>query len=275
MAGLSVGGFIGIVVVILILNVAGVVAYYKLGMKEKILAREVVSSELAPKLRYGLLGLLFLSWIFSIACTAACTFLKVEQNIALGAFGIYGGSATVYYGLHGAEFAGNCVSGNTGDDRINTAYAFAILNNLLTSAVLIGCPLVIFNVIKDANTANKVWKIMGFLMLASTWCCLFTFYMQQTTFCTGSGNLIDCSLGGAGVAQVFNTIFLIGICVLFFVLPLPASEDGGKNEEDDNGGEKKDEEENKKEESEEENKKKDAEEEGDDGSIDSVEVEEP
>merc|ERR1719476_635487 len=98
--------------------------------------------------RYGLLGLLLLSWIFSIACTAACTFVKAEQNIALG---IYGGSVTVYYGLHGAEFNGNCQSGNTQDDRVNTAYAFAILNNLLTSAVLIGCPLVIFNVIKNAN----------------------------------------------------------------------------------------------------------------------------
>jgi len=258
MAGLSVGGFIGIVIALAILNVAGVVAYYKKGMKEKIFASEVVRSELVPKLRYGLLGLLVFSWIFSIASTAACTFVKAEQNIS----SLYGVSATAttYFGLHGAEIRGTCHSFDTAEDRINTAYAFAILNNLLTSAVLIGCPLVIFNVIKDVNTANKVWKIMGFLMLASTWFCLFTFYIQETTLCTGNGDLVDCSLGGAGVLQVFNSIFLIGICVLFFVLPLPASEEeGGKNEEDDDGGEKKDEEENKKEESEEEDKNKDVE----------------
>jgi len=208
--------------------------------------------------RYGLLGLVLLSWIFSIACTVACTFVKIKYSS--GSIAGYGYSEAYFLGFHGAEIQGQCARGDIEDDRVQTAYAFAILNTLLTSTVLIGCPLVIFNVIKDVNTANKVWKIMGFLMLASTWFCLFTFYIQETTLCTGNGDLVDCSLGGAGVLQVFNSIFLIGICVLFFVLPLPASEEeGGKNEEDDSAWEKKHEEENKKKESEEEDKNKDVE----------------
>ena len=185
--------------------------------------------------RYGLLGLILLSWIFSIACTVACTFVKIKQtaSVFLGEGSIYNTvhSNEYFLGLRGAEYGGQCSTGDIGEDRVRTAYAFGVINNLLTTAALIGVPLVLFNVIKDGEKAQKVWKIMGFLMLASTWCCVFTFYIQQTGACDGINGFVDleCSLGGAGIAQVFNSIFLIGICVLFFVLPLPAVEGAESN----------------------------------------------
>ncbi|CAJ1964516.1 unnamed protein product [Cylindrotheca closterium] len=237
MSGLSVGGFIGIVIVILILNVGGVIGYYKFTEKNPDKAVSVnLDSGLVPKIRYGLLGLILLSWIFSIACTTACTFIEVEQNtkVFLGMGSQYNTnySGKFYLGLRGAEYGGECTTGDMGEDRIRTAYAFGVINNLLTTAALIGVPLVLFNVIKNAEMATKIWKIMGFLMLASTWCCLFTFYVQQTGACDGINDFveIECSLGGAGIAQVFNSIFLIGICLLFFILPPPAVESADSNE---------------------------------------------
>jgi len=240
MSGLSVGGFIAIVLVIAILNVAGVIGYKKFTEKNPDKAVSVpLDSGLVPKIRYGLLGLIFLSWIFSVACTSACTFVKVKQtatiNLGLGSNFNTQHTDSYYLGLRGAEYAGDCTTGDIGEDRVRTAYAFGVINNLLTTAALIGVPLVLFNVIKDGAKANLVWKIMGFLMLASTWCCLFTFYMQQTGACDGLNGFVDieCSLGGAGVAQVFNSMFLIAICVLFFILPAPKEVDDSDKDKDD------------------------------------------
>jgi len=226
--GLPVGGFVAIVIVILLLNLAGVFGYYK--YKEQIeraidrAAPTTLDSNIVPKLRYGMLGLLSLSLIFSIACTAACTFVKIQPTSTTS----FSSSEELFLGLHGVETRGVCIRGDLQDNRIRAAYAFAVMNNLLTSAALIGCTLVVCsNVIQVATTANKVWKIMGFLTLASTWCCLFTFYIQETLVCTQVGMFleIECSLAGAGVAQVFNSMFLIGICVLFFILPPPKAEE--------------------------------------------------
>lgn len=181
-----------------------------------------------------------LSWIFSIACTVACTFVKITQTTT--AFAGYGSaysntpaqsyaSYEYFFGFQGADLGnGECTTADIEDDRIRTAFAFAVINNILTTASLIGAPLVMFNVTKDADAANKAWKIIGFLLLASTWCCLFTFYIHQTRICDAID--IECSLGGAGIAQVFNSMLLILICALFFVLPPPASEGGEGNDED-------------------------------------------
>jgi hypothetical protein len=199
------------------------------------------------------LGLILLSWIFSIACTTACTFVKITQT-SNGLFGYDPDQYEFSFGLRRVEIAGECYSTvDTIEAHILTAFAFGVLNCLLTSAALIGVALVLFNVFKDVEKAKNVWKIMGFLMLASTWCCLFTFYIQQAVSCTGLAIYVgvECSLGDAGIAQVFNSIFLIGICVLFFVLPPPAVE-GSENNNDDKKDTKDDNEEKKEKASEEE-----------------------
>ena len=181
---------------------------------------------------------MFLSWIFSIACTTACTFVKVAHS------SIYL-TDTYYLGLRGVEYYGVCASGDIEDDRVRTAYAFAVLNILFTTIALVVCLFVVFKekvpAIKDDAMANKLWVAMGFLMLASTWCCLFTFYVQQSAVCAFDSAVSDleCSLAGAGVAQVFNSMFLIGICVLYFILPSPtadeqAGEGNTKGKEDEN-----------------------------------------
>jgi len=233
--GIPVGGFIGIVLTMIVLNVAAVLLYNKF-MSSKALPVKI-DAALAPKLRYAIVGLLFLSWIFSVSCTATSTFVKITVTSS-SSFAGFGASSTseAWFGLpdHG------------GDSRVETAYAFGVINTLLTTIAMIACLLVVLpvNAIKDVNMANKIWSIMGWVMLVSTWCCLFTFYIQESVSCTSKGQAfggislsLSCSLGGAGVAQVFNTMFLIGICVLFFVTPLPFAEgedgnDGEQNPED-------------------------------------------
>ena len=177
--------------------------------------------------------------------------------------------------MRGLEVNGECVTGDIGDDRVRTAYAFAVINILLTTTALIGCLVVVLNQIKEAAKANKIWMIMGFLMLASTWCCLFTFYIQQTTGCDSVDGFfnVECSLGGAGVAQVFNSMFLIGICVLFFVLPAPAI-DGESSAETAGGDKEKDEDEDEEKQKEEPTKSKESDEEGEEGDFINAEEEE-
>lgn len=163
--------------------------------------------------------------------------MKVTQTVTqFTPYGSTGEPLEIFFGFRGAEFGGVCHPGSVEDDRVLTAMAFAVINNLLTTAALIGVPLVLFN-IKGVNNAKNVWRTMGFLMLASTWCCLFTFYAQEISICAidAAGYLnIDCSLGSAGVAQVFNVIILMVICALFFILPSPGSEDAAEG--GDNGG---------------------------------------
>ncbi|KAL3937592.1 MAG: hypothetical protein SGBAC_007332 [Bacillariaceae sp.] len=236
MSGLAVGGFIAIVIVILILNVAGVIGYQKFTAKNPDKAVSVkLDSGLVPKLRYGLLGLTLVSWIFSIACSSACTFVKITTTISSLYYTSTVAPVESFFGFGGVEVAGECNSYLLQDGRVLTAMAFAILNCLFTTVALIGVPLVLFNKIQDPTKAEKVWRIMGYLMFASTWCCLFTFYIQQAAGCdviNAPGSVgIECSLGGAGVAQAFNSIFLIGICALFFILPPPAPEDGADDNE--------------------------------------------
>lgn len=44
---------------------------------------------------------------------------------------------------------------------------------------------------------------------------MFTFYIQETDTC----DVFECSMGGAGVTQAFNVIWLVVACVLLFVTP--------------------------------------------------------
>lgn len=43
-------------------------------------------------------------------------------------------------------------------EHVSTAYAFAIINIILTTCMLLGCLLVVFNVIKNSKITNMVWK---------------------------------------------------------------------------------------------------------------------
>lgn len=66
-----------------------------------------------------------------------------------------------------------------------------------------------------ANTRNVAWMVLRIAMYTSLWCCLFTFYIQELPTCEVVG--VTCSLGPAGIAQVFNVLILIAINILLFI----------------------------------------------------------
>lgn len=50
-------------------------------------------------------------------------------------------------------------------------------------------------------------------MYCSLWCAICTFYIRQIDVCDQFG----CSLGAAGITQVFNVLSLIVVSILLFV----------------------------------------------------------
>mmetsp|Transcript_14613 Transcript_14613/g.35271 ORF Transcript_14613/g.35271 Transcript_14613/m.35271 type:complete len:267 (-) Transcript_14613:99-899(-) len=160
-----------------------------------------------------------------------------------------------FFGLRGVEMdGGSCERGGTGDDRFEAAFAFAVLNCLLTSIGLIVLLLIQFQVFQATNLVDSVWNALRWTLYTSLWCCLFTFYVQESAACqvaedaafAGSAGIsglsaddlmalsqlssgydwqveTSCSLGGAGIVQVFNVLLLIGICILMMLTPQPSS----------------------------------------------------
>jgi hypothetical protein len=102
------------------------------------------------------------------------------------------------------DISGGMLQGNT------VAFTFAIFNCLLTSLGLAGIVFIQF-IIK--NGRKGAWLGIQISMYISFWCCLFSFYLRQVLVCDS----YDCSLGGAGVLQVFNVLFLICISLLLLV----------------------------------------------------------
>lgn len=152
--------------------------------------------------RWILCLLLLLSWIFSVAATAACTFLTVE---------LFGTEVDV--GFNSFENPdGGCTVFDSKESRNGPAFTFAVFNCLLTTMGVVGMFLMQLILTRGRK---RTWTALRIVMYTSMWCCLFTFYIQESESC----DIYDCSLGPAGVAQVFNVLFLIAISVMLFLTP--------------------------------------------------------
>jgi hypothetical protein len=165
---------------------------------------EIVShlnlSQYLNHLRWVLLGLVLLSWIFSVAATAACTFLKVE---------LFGSEIGVGFNAYDDPNEG-CTTFGASENRNGPAYTFAVFNCLLTTLGVVGIFLMQFLLTRGRK---RTWLALRIVMYMSMWCCMFTFYIQESETC----DYYDCSLGGAGITQVFNVLMLIAISVMLFL----------------------------------------------------------
>jgi hypothetical protein len=63
------------------------------------------------------------------------------------------------------------------------------------------------------DTRDKVWLAMRIIMYCSLWCAICTFYIRQTVVCDD----YECSLGTAGLMQVFNVLLMIISSALLFI----------------------------------------------------------
>ena len=137
-----------------------------------------------------------------MATTSACTFMKIN---------IRGQIAWVGMNAYDHPLFG-CTRFTSSTNRNNPAFTFAVFNCLLTSLGLVGMVLMQFVLTSARQT---MWLWLRIFMYISLWCCMFTFYIQESGTC----DVYDCSLGGAGIAQAFNVIWLIVACFLMFATP--------------------------------------------------------
>eukprot|EP00980_Cylindrotheca_fusiformis_P012219 scaffold2973_cov67-Cylindrotheca_fusiformis.AAC.6 len=200
---LSTGGLAAIILFLLLLHAGAMVGYYFLLQKNPSAAEKCALDEKSHDIvRWVLVGLISLSWIFSVAATAACTFLTV---VAYG--------KEIHIGFNSFEDGdGGCTTFGSSINRNSPAFTFAVFNCLLTTAGVAGIFLLQFVLTKGRK---RTWTAMRVVMYTSLWCCLFSFYIQEGEVC----DAFDCSLGGAGVTQVFNVLFLIVIAFLLFLIP--------------------------------------------------------
>eukprot|EP00980_Cylindrotheca_fusiformis_P012215 scaffold2973_cov67-Cylindrotheca_fusiformis.AAC.2 len=199
---LSTGGLAAIILFLLLLHAGAMVGYYFLLQKNPSAAEKFALDErFHDNARWTLVGLISVSWIFSVAATASCTFLTVQAHLV----------EDLHVGFNSYE-DGGCITFNRLISSNSAAFTFAVFNCLLTTAGVAGIFLMQFVLTKGRK---RTWMALRIVMYASMWCCLFSFYIIQGKLC----DMYDCSLGTAGVTQVFNVLFLIVIAVLLFLIP--------------------------------------------------------
>lgn len=156
-------------------------------------------------LRWVPLGLIPLSWVLSLVATASCSFISVDTGF----------TRDLHFGFNNVDSNDGCESFNLGPDQDHphaAAFTFAVANCLLTTVGVVGIVLMHF-VLKCGR--ERTWLALRIGMYVSLWCCLFSFHIRSYDAC----EIADCSLGGAGIAQVFNVLVLIAICAILFVTP--------------------------------------------------------
>jgi len=201
---LSTGGLTGSILVIILLHVALLVPYYFSVMKNPSKAQNLtIDEKYHDRFRWSILGLISLSWLFSVATTAACTFLKINIK-----------GTDTWVGMNAFEHpTDGCTRFSKQiDARNNPAFTFAVFNCVLSFVGVFGMMLMQFVLTMGRK---RTWLALRIFMYISLWCCMLTFYIQETDTC----DVYDCSLGGAGIAQIFNVIWLVAACILMFVTP--------------------------------------------------------
>jgi hypothetical protein len=166
--------------------------------------------------RWILFILILLCWVFSIVATSACTFLDVtvpykgaDIQFATG-FNRFFLPAVIANPAECQSFEAD-VTGYFGEGN-TTAFIFAIANCVLTSLGVAGIFCIQF-ILRIPDVRDKIWLAMRIIMYCSLWCAVCTFYIRQTAVCDAH----ECSLGTAGLTQVFNVLCMIVISALLFI----------------------------------------------------------
>eukprot|EP00980_Cylindrotheca_fusiformis_P018455 scaffold6103_cov116-Cylindrotheca_fusiformis.AAC.1 len=74
---LSTGGIVGILIAVLVINAAG---FFYLKKNPDAGPKYTLDEKFHPTARWIILGLTIVSWIFSVAATASCAFVKYETK---------------------------------------------------------------------------------------------------------------------------------------------------------------------------------------------------
>lgn len=216
---LSPGGLAGVLLVGILLNLAILVAAYVWHHKQrkqgKIGIRLNISEKKHGAFRWILFALIIMCWIASVAATASCQFLEVtvpyvNQQVTFGmGFQKYYVPAAISNPAKCQGFASDGTGYFTGN---HAAFTFAIANCVLTSFCFVGIVCIQF-ALRVVKTRYLLWMVMKIACYCSTWCCVCTFYLQEMGVCDDFG----CSMGPAGIIQVFNFLALVICSILIFI----------------------------------------------------------
>lgn len=112
---------------------------------------------------------------------------------------------------------GRCQFYSQNDDgAIRTGFAYGILNCVLSSVGMVLAILLQFVFHRRQQSSQAIWwNALRTTMYISLWCCLFTFYIHDAEICHSA----HCSSGPAGMAQICNSILLVAISILMYVVP--------------------------------------------------------
>jgi len=118
-----------------LLHVALLVPYYFSVMKNPSKAKKLTFEEkYHDRFRWSILGLISLSWLFSVATTAACTFLKINMK-----------GTDTWVGMNAYEHpTDGCTRFSSLDARNNPAFTFAVFNCVLSFVGVFGMMLMQF-----------------------------------------------------------------------------------------------------------------------------------
>ncbi|CAJ1964520.1 unnamed protein product [Cylindrotheca closterium] len=216
---LSPGGLAGLLLLGILMNLAIVVAlyiwHYRQLKKGMVGIKFTFSDKLHGAFRWILFALITLCWMASIAATASCNFIKVTvpyvgQQIEFGmGFQKFYVPAAISNPAKCQGFASDGTGYFTGN---HPAFTFAVANCLLTSVGFVGIVCIQF-ILRVVKTRQLVWLVCKIAMYCSVWCCICTFYVQEMGVCDDFG----CSMGPAGIIQVFNVLALMISSALLFV----------------------------------------------------------
>jgi len=219
---LSPGGLAGFLLLGILLNLGVVVGAYiwhymqqKKGLTGIRFDLRDISEKQHGVFRWIIFVMVTFCWVASVFATASCNFLKVtiqQKDVSV----TYGFGFVKFFVPEVISNPAKCqgfASDGLGYFQGNhPAFTFAMANCILTSFGLVGIICIQF-FLKVKRLRPLLWLLIKIAMYCSIWCCICTFYVQETSVC----DIYECSLGQAGVMQVFNVLFLMVVSALLFM----------------------------------------------------------
>eukprot|EP00527_Entomoneis_sp_CCMP2396_P006691 CAMPEP_0198146644 /NCGR_PEP_ID=MMETSP1443-20131203/30523_1 /TAXON_ID=186043 /ORGANISM="Entomoneis sp., Strain CCMP2396" /LENGTH=525 /DNA_ID=CAMNT_0043810677 /DNA_START=75 /DNA_END=1652 /DNA_ORIENTATION=+ len=172
------------------------------------------------RFRFGLLGLIFVSWILSILGIRNCTFVLIESPDSASSVHLGVGLYTRSYYVNN-EMVGCIAHSEEEKDNFGALFhisrVFGAVSALLMSAVLLVGTTQLFT-----NLARvEVWLFVRLLLPCVLVAEALTGLIFYSDLCTGNDS-IQCVPGGIGYAVMGNLILLFILSVSCCLLPTPS-----------------------------------------------------